>query len=368
MAMNRMTRGNLQFILGLVLGITASFMLTSYRQMTQSSVMVHLDSREHKSNQDLQRVLLPDAHDLDEHAFHEMMEKNQDIPLVGGGEAKAVKFEDEHAHHDDDTAARDLAKKVRVLVWVMTGPQNLDKKAVHVRNTWGKRVNKLLFMSSQWNSTFPTIGLNVSEGREHLTAKTMQAFRYVYEKHFDEADWFMKADDDTYLIAENLRYMLSSYDTNQPVYFGHIFKVIVKPDGYASGGAGYILSKEALRRLATQGHNTSMCRQDGGAEDVEVGKCMTRMGIKILPSVDRLGRSRFHCFGPETHLQGGYPKWYLSYDANGAKKGLDNISDYPITFHYINTAKMYALEYFVYHVRPFGIISKPQDLNLDLKH
>ncbi|KAK7091514.1 hypothetical protein V1264_009183 [Littorina saxatilis] len=99
MAMNRMTRGNLQFILGLVLGITASFMLTSYRQMTQSSVMVHLDSREHKSNQDLQRVLLPDAQDLDEHAFHEMMEKNQDIPLVGGGEAKAVKFEDEHAHH-----------------------------------------------------------------------------------------------------------------------------------------------------------------------------------------------------------------------------------------------------------------------------
>ena len=215
--------------------------------------------------------------------------------------------------------AKELFTRTPVLVWVMTSPQNLDKKAVHVRNTWGKRVNKLLFMSSAWNASFPAVGLNVSEGREHLTAKTMQAFRYVYDHHFNDADWFMKADDDTYVIAENMRYMLSDYDPREPIYFGHIFKVIVK-QGYASGGAGYILSKEALRRLGVHGRNSSLCRQDGGSEDAEMGHCLMRLGVKLLPSVDRLGRSRFHCFGPETHLQGGYPSWYLKYDANGAKK------------------------------------------------
>ena len=64
-------------------------------------------------------------------------------------------------------------------------------------------------------------------GREHLTAKTMHAFDYAYRQHLNEFDWFIKADDDTYLIVENLRYMLSAHSPQEPVYFGHHFKTIV---------------------------------------------------------------------------------------------------------------------------------------------
>ena len=119
--------------------------------------------------------------------------------------------------------AKELKKKVRVLCWVMTAPANHEKKARHVKHTWGKRCNKLIFMSSQEGLFFsslkiaennlcitfflptvradpslPAVALPVGEGRENLWAKTKEAFRYVWNNYRDEADWFMKADDDTY--------------------------------------------------------------------------------------------------------------------------------------------------------------------------
>ena len=33
-----------------------------------------------------------------------------------------------------------------------------------------------------------------------------QAFTYVWENHRDDADWFIKADDDTFVIMENLKW------------------------------------------------------------------------------------------------------------------------------------------------------------------
>jgi glycoprotein-N-acetylgalactosamine 3-beta-galactosyltransferase len=47
------------------------------------------------------------------------------------------------------------------------------------------------------DTLLPTVKLPVQEGRDYLWSKTKEAFTYVYKHHFQEADWFFKADDDT---------------------------------------------------------------------------------------------------------------------------------------------------------------------------
>ena len=62
------------------------------------------------------------------------------------------------------------------------------------------------------------------EGRDHLTQKTFAALSHLYRHELADYDWFLKADDDVYVIVENLRLMLSHLSPDLPVYLGHHFR------------------------------------------------------------------------------------------------------------------------------------------------
>ncbi|KAJ6644266.1 Glycoprotein-N-acetylgalactosamine 3-beta-galactosyltransferase 1 [Pseudolycoriella hygida] len=271
---------------------------------------------------------------------------------------------------DGNCVAEKLFMEVTVLCWVLTYPTNHRQKASHIQRTWGKRCNKLLFMSTETDDEIGAIKLPVTEGREYLWAKTKEAIKYIYKHHLNDYDWFLKVDDDTYVIVENLRFMLRPYASESPIYFGCKFKPFVK-QGYMGGGPGYVLSREAVRRFVEIAlPNKELClADDEGSEDIELGKCMENINVTAGDSRDINGKGRFFPFPPKHHLNPvwiGSDSWYWNYSYYEASAGVNCCSHNAISFHYIDPEDLYVLDYLIYELQPYGInqVNDPLDMRI----
>ncbi|TMS18156.1 Glycoprotein-N-acetylgalactosamine 3-beta-galactosyltransferase 1 [Larimichthys crocea] len=141
----------------------------------------------------------------------------------------------------------------------------------------------------------------------------------------------------------------------KPWYVGRRFTPFIS-QGYMSGGAGYVLSKEALRRFI-KGFDTGQCTHFSTIEDMALGKCMETMKVKLADSRDVKGRQTFHSYPPGYYLIRQLPRprpWYLIYEHYEPIEGPGCCSDFVVSFHYIYAVQLYALEYLTYHLRPYG--------------
>ncbi|CAG0898589.1 unnamed protein product [Darwinula stevensoni] len=229
----------------------------------------------------------------------------------------------------------------------MTSPHSNPKS--------GKNNQKLI---DDADPSLPAVGLK--GGRNHAWLRTREALRYVHRHHSDDADWFLQADDDTYVIVENLRHMLLDRDPLEPVVFGCRFEKVVEP-GSVSTGSGYLLSREALKRLvekALPSHTSCpVCCSEGG-DDVAFVQCLRAVGVEIEESRDPSGRWRMFPFVPEHHLLPDAEEvwsWFRSATSFPYAEGLECCSDAAVSIHYVSPELMYILEYFIYHLRPYGV-------------
>lgn len=193
------------------------------------------------------------------------------------------------------------------------------------------------------------------EGRENLWLKTRAAWKYVFEHHIDDADWFLKADDDTYVVVENLHSFLSKHNTREPHYFGRHF---VPYGGFNSGGAGYVFSKETLIRFYKVMNDSSQCPLQSPAEDIEVGRCLSKTGVTPGDTRDEYGLETFNPFSPTIQFDpetANKTDWMFTYNKYRPVFGPNSCSNRSITFHYISMQMMYVLDYLIYYLHPYEI-------------
>ncbi|EMC97839.1 glycosyltransferase family 31 protein [Baudoinia panamericana UAMH 10762] len=81
-----------------------------------------------------------------------------------------------------------------------------------------------------------------------------------------EKRWYVFYEDDTYVVWDNVFRLLTNFDPDMPWYFGSPSPG-VEGTWMANGGPGYILSREAVRRLV---------RDDFDAEGVFIGSALSQ--------------------------------------------------------------------------------------------
>ncbi|XP_041371728.1 glycoprotein-N-acetylgalactosamine 3-beta-galactosyltransferase 1-like isoform X2 [Gigantopelta aegis] len=254
----------------------------------------------------------------------------------------------------NNSVAQSLKDKIKILCLVLTVLGHQESQALAVNITWGSRCTLLLFVTSKPLADLPHIVLNIPDNKRHRTAKTVSMFEYAYQRYIDDFDWFLKADDDTFVVMENLRFLLSHIKADDSSYLGFYVQQFVR-QGYMVGGAGYVVSRGALRMLGRKGlRDSSICKQDGWREDVDFGMCLENRGIRPFYTRDVFKREMFLPV-KLSYLLGSNP---LRKEFEEPRKRINVgpacCSQLTISFHNVSSAEMYQLEFLLYRIHVFG--------------
>uniref|UniRef100_A0A7S0KEI9 Hexosyltransferase n=1 Tax=Ostreococcus mediterraneus TaxID=1486918 RepID=A0A7S0KEI9_9CHLO len=237
-----------------------------------------------------------------------------------------------------------------IACWVLSSRtlDGLERRSA-IRHGWGDSCDYLEFVDNT------TVGIDVDwvEKYEDISAKSYQAWGFMYDKYVDTAqigtatvDFVLKADTDTYIIWENARKYLNQFNSSFPHYLGR--KFVDARHGPFVAGTAIILSREALRIFQERRiTGTGPCSRNEfaahkQAEDVALAHCMGDVGIYPANTCDESGAERFMVLSPQqmhSEANSSLPSWYMGMSHN-KKRGVGCCSMEAIAFHYVSTEEL----------------------------
>ncbi|CAB3396755.1 unnamed protein product [Caenorhabditis bovis] len=199
------------------------------------------------------------------------------------------------------SGTQNLPNNGSLFCFVETAINNYNHRVPAIWATWLPRCpNGRFFTPTELrNKSIPysTVFRNFDDSYEDLFRKTLFAFYYTYTQISSDFDWYLKADDNTYVIVERLQKFLMKFDRDEPHFLGFRMKPFLK-HGYNAGGAGYVLSNRAVKMFVEKLYNdTTNCPFDC-AEDRGISRCLASIGIYPGDTRDDNGMERFNTFMP----------------------------------------------------------------------
>jgi glycoprotein-N-acetylgalactosamine 3-beta-galactosyltransferase len=203
----------------------------------------------------------------------------------------------------------------KVLCMILSSEKSFAKRCPTTWNTWAKKcTNALFFLNSkklaivkQYQhqkialpeslneyanlSYLPVYNLNITENYNKMAEKVLLVLKLSYMEFHKSHDWFLLADDDTFVFTKHLYKFVSERSSKEPLTYGYNFKHVVKT-GYQSGGAGVLFTHESMKRMYN-GIVQGKCNYTDGYGDVATGRCMANTNVKMGNSLDPQGRERF---------------------------------------------------------------------------
>jgi hypothetical protein len=169
---------------------------------------------------------------------------------------------------------------LKVLVGICSSRTTALRRAA-VRDTWMKRlpagVQAVFFVGrGGGNGETDVFEMTTADDYPGLPSKVHAFCRHALEHH--EFDYLFKCDDDTYLVPGRLLELAAN---NTPFVGSSAFA----PRGFASGGAGYLISREAVSAIAAAlpPGPRDIFRLEG-AEDVWVSNLLREHGFPLTPT------------------------------------------------------------------------------------
>jgi hypothetical protein len=196
-------------------------------------------------------------------------------------------------------------KDINIFCFIKTNPSNLYTRVPQSYENCMKYCTDHRYVTVFDNKTlnlmykflYPSNWLKEDYGK--LTTKVYNGF--LDTKSFPLFDWYLFADDDTFVHMKNLFLFLNDKNKSSPVMYGHHFGAI---GGFLSGGAGFVFSQESYKRLIHRlSTNITLC-ENGGIDDLDLSHCLKKSGSFIADTRDEYGYERFHSGNFDSHFYG----------------------------------------------------------------